>query len=227
MRVIEESEAHPGRRVRAEQADSCLGRRSTLGHGCRESANHAAHGVAPRRRLARRPSVAADGHRLAVGSPGRRRDRFALCPAAKLRRCRADRLVVVGGIFGALSLAVLAAVALCSTEITRNLLSDYVAIPLFNGLGPLLGPDWSGGALYTWLTVAAGLTGVVYAVGWLVSVLVSGPLAGTQRCGRAVAEIANRHCPHLAPPRLRPGAGWRSASRSAAASWWSSWCSWS
>ena len=57
-------------------------------------------------------------------------------------------------------------------------------------LVPLLGSDWTDGALYTWLAVAIGLTGVVYAVSWLVAILVGGPLAGTRQCGRAVAEIA-------------------------------------
>ena len=84
----------------------------------------------------------------------------------------------------------LAAVALCSTAITRDLLTDHIASPLFDALAPLLGSDWTGGALYTWLAVATGLTGVVYACCWLVAVLVGGPLAGTRQCGRAVAEIA-------------------------------------
>ena len=96
----------------------------------------------------------------------------------------------IGGIFGGLSLLVLAAVALCSTAITRNWLTDHVASPLFNALAPLLGPNWTDGALYTWLAVATGLTGVVYACCWLVSVLVGGPLAGTRQCGRAVVDIA-------------------------------------
>jgi ABC-type transport system involved in multi-copper enzyme maturation permease subunit len=96
-----------------------------------------------------------------------------------------------GSLFGAMSLLVLTAVAFCSTPLTRDLLTQYVASPLFNALVPLLGSDWSSGALYTWLSVAIGLTGVVYACCWLASVLAAGPLAGTQRCGRAVIEIAS------------------------------------
>ncbi len=96
----------------------------------------------------------------------------------------------LGGIFGALSLVVLSGVALCSTAKTRDWLTANVASPLFNLLAPLLGSHWTDGALYTWLGVAIGLTGVVYAVSWLVAILVGGPLAGTRQCGRAVAEIA-------------------------------------
>ena len=82
--------------------------------------------------------------------------------------------------------------ALCSTAITRSLLTDYIASPLFRALAPLLGrPTGPSGALYTWLAVSTGLTGVVYACCWLVSILVSGPLAGTRQCGRAVAGIAS------------------------------------
>ncbi|MGA2255808.1 MAG: hypothetical protein ABSG53_14275, partial [Thermoguttaceae bacterium] len=71
----------------------------------------------------------------------------------------------IGSVFGVMSLLVLAVVALCSTAITRNLLTDYITSPSSKALVPILGSDWSGGALYTWLTVAAGLTGVVYACG--------------------------------------------------------------
>jgi ABC-type transport system involved in multi-copper enzyme maturation permease subunit len=95
-----------------------------------------------------------------------------------------------GGIFAVLSLMVLAGVALCSTGITRNLLYEYVASPLFNVLTPLLGSQWPGGALYTWLGVAIGLTGVVYTCCCLAAVLSAGPLAGTGQCGRAVVDIA-------------------------------------
>ncbi|MGO9113162.1 MAG: ABC transporter permease [Thermoguttaceae bacterium] len=96
----------------------------------------------------------------------------------------------IGGLFGIVSLIVLAAVALCSTAITRNWLASSIASPLIDALVPLLGSNWSGGALYTWLAVATGLTGVVYACGCLVAILVSGPMAGMRKCGRAVAEIA-------------------------------------
>ncbi len=95
-----------------------------------------------------------------------------------------------GGIFAALSLMVLAVVALFSTEITRTWLTANVASPLFKILVPVLGPNWPDGALYTWLGVTTGLTGVVYAVGWLVSLLLRGPLAGTRQSGRDVIGIA-------------------------------------
>jgi hypothetical protein len=111
----------------------------------------------------------------------------------KLRRSSAPPGPVasdwIGGILGAVSLLALAAVALCSTAKTRDFLSEHVASPFFQVLSPLLGPDWSGGALYLGLAVTAGLMGVVYACCWLVSVLVSGPLLGTRQCGRVVAEI--------------------------------------
>jgi ABC-type transport system involved in multi-copper enzyme maturation permease subunit len=96
----------------------------------------------------------------------------------------------IGGIFGALSLLALVAVALCSTAKTRNWLTTYIASPIFNLLVPLLGSNWTDGALYTWLSVAAALAGVVFACGWLIAVLVGGPLAGTRRSGRAVADLA-------------------------------------
>ena len=95
----------------------------------------------------------------------------------------------IGGVLGAIALMLLATVALCSTASTRDWLTEHVASPLSRHLAPLLGPNWTDGALYTWLAVTAGLTGVVYAVGWLVSVLVGGPLAGTMQCGRALADI--------------------------------------
>ncbi len=95
-----------------------------------------------------------------------------------------------GGAFGAVSLMVLATVALCSTEITRNWLTEHVAVTLGNALAPWLGPDCSGGALYTWLAVATGLAGVVYTCCWLAAILSQGPLEGTRQCGRAVIEIA-------------------------------------
>src|SRR5271166_2290042 len=69
----------------------------------------------------------------------------------------------LGGLFGALSLIVLVAVALCSTAITRNWLANTIASPVLAALAPLLGSNWSDGALYTWLAVATGLTSVVYA----------------------------------------------------------------
>ena len=97
----------------------------------------------------------------------------------------------IGGIFGVLSLMVLSAVALCSTAETRNWLIDSAAMPMFAAMVPLLGSNWSGGALYTWVGVATGLTGVVYACGWLASILVGGPLAGTRQCGRAMVDIAS------------------------------------
>ncbi len=96
----------------------------------------------------------------------------------------------IGGLFGLISLAVLSAVALCSTAITRAWLTESVASPVFDALTPLLGSHWSDGALYTWLGVAIGLTGVVYACCWLASVLVSGPWVGTRQCGRAMVGIA-------------------------------------
>jgi len=104
--------------------------------------------------------------------------------------CGPAASMCIGGIFGGMSLLVLAAVALCSTANTRDWLTQCVANPLFGGLAPLLGPNWSGGALYTWLAVATGLTGVVYACAWLVSILVAGPSAGTRQCGRAMVDIA-------------------------------------
>ena len=86
---------------------------------------------------------------------------------------------------------VLAVVALCSTAITRNWLTDHVASPLFKALAPAVGLRLVRTArCIRGLAVAIGLTGVVYACGWLVAVLVSGPLAGTRQCGRAVVEIA-------------------------------------
>ena len=97
--------------------------------------------------------------------------------------------LAIGGLFGVLALLVLAVVALCSTAITRNWLANSIASPMFDALVPLLGPNWSGGALYTWLAVTTGLTGVVYACCLLVSILVNGPVAGVRRCGRAVVEI--------------------------------------
>jgi len=97
--------------------------------------------------------------------------------------------LLMGGIFGVLSLMVLSTVALCSTLDTRNWLTDNIAMPLFAALVPVLGSNWSGGALYTWLGVATGLTGVVYACGWLATILVGGPLVGTRQCGRAAIDI--------------------------------------
>jgi hypothetical protein len=96
----------------------------------------------------------------------------------------------IGAIFGLLSLVLLTAVALCSTEYTRDFLNTNIASPLFARLVPLLGTEWTTGAIYTWLGIAAGLTGVVYTVAWLVSILVDGPATGTQKCGRAIVEIA-------------------------------------
>ncbi len=97
--------------------------------------------------------------------------------------------LVVGGLFGLLSLVVLSVVALCSTAITRDWLSNSVAGPMVDALVSLLGTNWSSGALYTWLAVTAGLTGVVYACCLLVSIIDKGPVGGIRRCGRAVAEL--------------------------------------
>ena len=107
----------------------------------------------------------------------------------------------VGGLFGGLSLLVLAAVVLCSTAKTREFLTDYIANPVFHVLAPLLGTEWSGGALYTWLAVAAGLTGIVYAVCWSSAIVVGGPLAGTRQCGAAVAGIFS-DIAHISPRRV-------------------------
>ena len=97
----------------------------------------------------------------------------------------------IGGIFGSMSLMVLAAVALCSTTITRDWLTAYVASPLFNRLAPLLGSDWSGRrALYVaWGGDRPDGRGLCLSAGWS-AILVGGPLTGTRQCGRAVADIA-------------------------------------
>ena len=124
-----------------------------------------------------------------------RRRFVSIGPAASL---------VWGNVLGALSLAVLAAVALCSTEITRNWLGTCVGSPVYGAMRPLLGEEWSGGAMYIWLAVTAGLLGIVYAVAWLVSVLLTGPVKGTRLCGRAVVEPGLRRVAHVAPPRLGP-----------------------
>jgi ABC-type transport system involved in multi-copper enzyme maturation permease subunit len=96
---------------------------------------------------------------------------------------------VVGSMFGGLSLVLLTAVGLCATERTRTFLKEDFADRVFSTLAPLLGDKWSDGALYTWLAVAIGLTGVIYTCAWLITVLVSGPAIGTRQCGRAVIDI--------------------------------------
>jgi ABC-type transport system involved in multi-copper enzyme maturation permease subunit len=121
-----------------------------------------------------------------------------------------------GSVLGALTLLVLAALAMCSTPQTRGVLNNYVGKPLAERLSPMLGKenppensvakdelsekdkgeanpqpqerDWSSGALYTWLAALTGLLGLIYFVSWLVSVLISGPERGTRQCGRAVLE---------------------------------------
>ncbi len=116
---------------------------------------------------------------------------FALLSA--LRRSSAagpEASMLIGFLFGAVSLLVLAVVALCSTALTRSFLSERIASPLFQLFVPVLGSDWSSGAMYMWLAVSIGLTGVVYACCWLAGVLDAGPVEGTRKCGRAVVEIA-------------------------------------
>jgi ABC-type transport system involved in multi-copper enzyme maturation permease subunit len=97
---------------------------------------------------------------------------------------------LVGAILGILTLLVLAAVIMCSSEITRTALYNHVGSPLSKALEPILGANWSDGTLYTWITVITGLSSVIYVCSWLISILVGGPLAGTRQTGRAVIEIA-------------------------------------
>ena len=73
----------------------------------------------------------------------------------------------LGSVLGALSLSGLVLLGFCSTQDTRELLNHFVGQPLYWGLEPLLGEGWIDGAIYTWLSVAAGLSGVVYfCAGW-------------------------------------------------------------
>lgn len=121
-----------------------------------------------------------------------------------------------GSVLGALTLLVLAALAMSSTPVTRSVMHDYIAAPMANSLAPMLGKnksvessppekdpsqakdanqqpearDWSSGALYIWLAVVTGLLGVIYFVAWLIAILVGGPERGTRQCGRAVLEAA-------------------------------------
>ena len=95
-----------------------------------------------------------------------------------------------GAILGLFSLVVLAALVMCSTNVTRSLMHDYVAGPAFTRLVPVLGTNWTDGSLYTWLGVIVGLFfGVIYFCCWLAATLLSGPALGTMQCGRAVLEI--------------------------------------
>jgi hypothetical protein len=116
-----------------------------------------------------------------------------LCAVLAIRRSSSrpgrSASIFAGCVFGLLSLLVLAVVVQCATEITRGFLTTYIAAPIFDLLVPVLGSNWSGGALYTWLGVSAGLFGVVYAVVWLISILVAGPVEGTRKCGRGMLEI--------------------------------------
>ena len=121
--------------------------------------------------------AAAGGVALAVG------------PAAEFRG-GADGLLVARRHFGHPGALVLSVLALCSTADTREWLTEHIGQPSFDALAGLLGSNWSGGALYTWLGVVTGLTGVVYVCCWLASILLGGPVAGTRGCGRAVAGIA-------------------------------------
>ncbi len=98
--------------------------------------------------------------------------------------------LLLGSLLGALSLSGLVLVGFCSTQITRELLNHFVGQPLFFGLKPLLGEGWIDGAIYTWLSVAAALSGVIYFICWLAAILLHGPVEGTRRCGGTVADIA-------------------------------------
>ena len=195
VRVIAESEAHPGRRVRAEQAESYLGRRSKvrpwLSRICKSrrswsgsSASGWYNGL-----LWQPLGIVLLVVLLAGGGLGLL---FALrrSSAAPGRPSRCGSAAFSGPVAAGARGRGLVPCGPLSTAITRDLLTDYIASPLFKALVPLLGSNWSGGALYTWLAVATGLTGVVYACGWLAAILVGGPLAGTRQCGRAVVDIA-------------------------------------
>ena len=92
VRVIEESEAHPGRRVRAEQAnrisDGEPASRPWLSRICKSRRSWSGCWAG----LGRGRPLAAAGNRPAGGASGGRRARFAPEPAAKFRRSRAGRL---------------------------------------------------------------------------------------------------------------------------------------
>jgi ABC-type transport system involved in multi-copper enzyme maturation permease subunit len=79
-----------------------------------------------------------------------------------------------------------------STPPPPRLTSRMLAAPLFDplarGLDFLLGPEWYEGALYHWLLVLVSLVGTVFAIGWLVAAVRTGPVAATARSGRILLE---------------------------------------
>jgi hypothetical protein len=70
---------------------------------------------------------------------------------------------------------------------TRTLVASLIS-PLAHGLGILLGSAWYEGALYRWLLVVATLVAAVFAVGWLVTAVRTGPVEATARSGQALLE---------------------------------------
>ncbi len=103
---------------------------------------------------------------------------------------RSETSFRVGLACGVLVLPVLAVLVMCSNAVSLAWLSSHLGEPLANRLTLILGAGWTSGSLYFALAVVGTLCAAIYAVSWLVSSLMHGPIAATRLCGHSLAEAA-------------------------------------